>query len=270
MLLFTHQLPQGGADTSRIDFIFIMTHSTFQFDFNDLKINALQIESILGYKEGEDREIVSSLIEVVLKEAEQFCNIRAEYRIFKEIRFNSDDKSVDINDINFQVHKIVFGQLKESESFAVFLCTAGEEIGRRSREAMQDGDPLKGYIFDVVGSTVVDSAADMLQDEIRKSVILSGKKISNRYSPGYCDWYVGEQHKLFQLLPDNFCGIRLTESALMVPIKSISGIIGIGENIKYNNYTCKLCDIKDCVYRRVQEEKKPKWHNYTIAKRFKG
>jgi hypothetical protein len=247
-----------------------MTHLTFQFDFKDLDVDLKQIESILGYGEGDDREIVNSLIEEFINEPELFRNIRAEYKIYENIEFVDTDKSLSINNINFQIHKIVFRQLKKADSFAVFLCTAGAEIGRRSREAMQNGDPLKGYILDVVGSIVVDSAADLLQDDIRKSVILSGKKITNRYSPGYCGWYVGEQHKLFQLLPDNFCGIRLTESALMDPIKSISGIIGIGENIKYNNYTCRLCDMKDCVYRRVADEKKTKWHNYTIPDRFKG
>jgi hypothetical protein len=80
-------------------------------------------------------------------------------------------------------------------------------------------------------------------------------KITNRYSPGYCDWNVGEQHKLFSFFPDNYCGIRLTPSALMDPVKSVSGIIGIGENVKRNDYTCRVCDMKDCIYRRSREEK---------------
>jgi hypothetical protein len=232
-----------------------MTDSTFQYTFNDLKITTSQIESILGYKEGEEREIVSSLIEEVLKEAEQFCNIRAEYRIYKEIRLNSHDKSVDINNINFNVQKIIFGQLKKSDSVAVFVCTAGEEVGIRSRKAMQERDMLKGYIYDVIGSVIVETAADLMQNELEKSVISSGKKITNRYSPGYCGWYVGEQHKLFQLVPDNFCSIRLTESALMDPVKSVSGIIGIGEKVKMNPYVCSLCDMKDCSYRKSKEKK---------------
>jgi hypothetical protein len=83
----------------------------------------------------------------------------------------------------------------------------------------------------------------------------SGMKITNRYSPGYCGWDVSEQHKLFRLIPDNFCGIRLTESALMDPVKSNSGIIGIGESVKMNPYTCSLCDLKECAYRKVREKK---------------
>ena len=129
----------------------------------------------------------------------------------------------------FRQIKLIFGQLKKADSLAVFLCTAGEEIGIRTRKAMAGGDPLTGYIYDIIGSIVVDAAADRMQSELEKSVLSAGKKITNRYSPGYCGWDVSEQHKLFRLVPDNFCGIRLTDSALMDPVKSISGIIGIGE-----------------------------------------
>jgi hypothetical protein len=228
-----------------------MSNSTFKYDFNDLKINVSQIKTLLGYNEGEDHEIVTSLIEEILKESESFSNIKAEYRIFNGIRLNNIDKSLDINRIKFKIQKIVFGQIKEADSVAVILCTAGKEVGKCSRKAMQEGDPLKGYIFDIVGSLIVEATADLMQDDLEKYVISSGKKITNRYSPGYCGWYVAEQHKLFRLVPDNFCGITLTDSALMDPVKSISGIIGIGNDVRFNPCTCDLCDQKNCIYRSM-------------------
>jgi flavodoxin len=231
-----------------------MKNATLQFGFPELKLNVYQIESILGYDEGEDRELVTELIEEILKESAEICNIRAEYNIYPEVKFNNADKSIEINKINFQIKKIVFGQIKNSDSIAIFLCTAGKEIGIRSRQAIQERDMLKGYIYDIVGSVIVEAAADLMQTELEKSVISSGKKITNRYSPGYCGWYVGEQHKLFQLVPDNYCGIRLTHSALMDPVKSVSGIIGIGEKVKMNPHTCSLCEMKDCIYRKHREK----------------
>ncbi len=118
---------------------------------------------------------------------------------------------------------------------------------------MKDGDLLKGYIIDVVGSEIVESAANLMQDSLQEKMSAVGKGITNRFSPGYCGWDVAEQHKLFSLMPDNFCGISLTPSALMDPIKSVSGFIGIGKNVKRLPYTCSLCNMKDCIYRRVKE-----------------
>jgi hypothetical protein len=232
-----------------------MISSTFHYEFKDLKLNSSQIEAVLGYKEGEDREIVTSLIEEILTECHKICNIKAEFRVFGEIRFDNDTKSVEINKIRFQIKKIVFNQIKKSDSVAIFLCTAGNEIGIRSRKIMQERDFLKGYIYDVIGSEIVEAAADLMQTNLEKTILDSGERITNRFSPGYCGWDVAEQHKLFQLIPDNYCGIHLTPSALMDPVKSISGIIGIGKNVKYNPYTCGMCDMNDCIYRSVREKK---------------
>ncbi|MCK7517168.1 MAG: hypothetical protein MZV64_05325 [Ignavibacteriales bacterium] len=41
----------------------------------------------------------------------------------------------------------------------------------------------------------------------------SGLKTTNRFSPGYCGWHVSEQHNLFRLVPDNYCGITLNDIA---------------------------------------------------------
>lgn len=231
-----------------------MRSSTYKFDFKDLNLNSSQIEAVLGYKEGEDRELVTGLIEEILKESQEISNIKAEYKVFNDVHFDNDTKSVEINKIKFQIKKTVFTQLKRSDSVAIFLCTAGKEIGARSRKAMKERDFLKGYIYDVIGSEIVEAAGDLMQSELKKSMLDSGKKITNRYSPGYCGWDVAEQHKLFQLIPENYCGIQLTPSALMDPVKSVSGIIGIGENVKSNPYTCRMCDLKDCVYRRAREK----------------
>lgn len=227
-----------------------MNYKTYQFDLKDLKISSSTIEAVLGYREGEDRELVTNLIEEILTDSHKISIIKAEYRVYTDVRFDNETKSITINNVRFQIKKIVFGQIKKSDSVALFLCTAGAEIGQRSREAMRDRDLLKGYIYDVVGSEIVEAAADHMQADLESDMLKIGKKITNRYSPGYCGWDVAEQHNLFELLPENFCNVKLTSSALMDPVKSVSGIIGIGENVNFNPYTCRMCDMKDCVYRR--------------------
>jgi hypothetical protein len=233
-----------------------MIEKTFKFDFRDLKLTPSQIENVLGYKDGDDRELVADLIEELFIECQEISNIKAQFRVFNDVHFDENSKSLSIDKIKFQINKIVFGQLKKSESMAVFLCTAGKEIGIRSRSAMNDKDFIKGFIYDVIGSEIVESATDLMQEELEMTMKYSGEKITNRYSPGYCGWDVAEQHKLFQLVPENYCQIQLTASALMIPVKSISGFIGIGKDVSFNAYTCGLCDMKNCVYRRGKEANK--------------
>jgi hypothetical protein len=232
-----------------------MNNQIFNFDFDELKLTVSHIESVIGFNEGDDREFVTGLIAEILEESGRIAEVKSEYRIFDSIKFDNENKSLLINDTDFGIKKIVFGQIKKSESVALFLCTAGSEIGVRSRLAMKERDMLRGYIFDVIGSEVVEAAADLMQSALEKSALAAGVRITNRYSPGYCGWNVAEQQKLFELMPNNFCGIRLTQSSLMDPEKSVSGIIGIGQNVKSNPYTCQICDMKDCIYRKLKDKK---------------
>lgn len=227
-----------------------MTQKTFQFDFRDLKLTVDQIERLLGYPEGISHQTIAAMVASLLKEVEKICDLKAEYRIYENIVLHDANKSIEVNNTIFSIGKIIYSQIIKSDSVVFFACTAGNEIGKRSRQAMKEGDLLEGYIFDVIGSEAVEAVADLMQDDLQAGLAVSGRKITNRFSPGYCGWNVSEQHKLFGLIPNNHCGIRLTDSALMEPIKSVSGIIGMGYNVKRVPYTCNLCELKDCIYRK--------------------
>ncbi len=208
----------------------------------------------MGYQPGTAPEPVTLLINEITEELLSFGDIKAEYRIFSEISFQHKEKSLHVEGVTFNIKPIIYRQIKEAEEAALFICTAGPVIGEKSRDSMKSGDLLKGYVYDVIGSEVVEAAADMMQEELKAEAAARGKKITNRFSPGYCGWDVAEQHKLFSFFKDNFCGITLTESALMNPIKSVSGLIGIGGNVKYAPYQCHLCDDRNCIYRNRKEK----------------
>jgi hypothetical protein len=96
---------------------------------------------------------------------------------------------------------------------------------------------------------------DWLAARIEERAAAEGRKITNHYSPGYCGWNVAEQQRLFALLPPGFCGVRLTPSSLMVPIKSISGVIGLGPEVRKRDYECNVCEVEDCIYRNARMRK---------------
>lgn len=203
----------------------------------------------MGYEPGVAPEPVTIITREVSDELRLMGDIRAEYRTFNNITFDREAKSLGVGDVFFVVRPIVYRQIKDADEVALFICTAGPAIGEMSRQSMKEGDLLRGYVYDVIGSEVVENAADRMQEELRAAAAAQGKMITNRFSPGYCGWDVAEQHKLFGFFKDNFCGITLTESALMNPVKSVSGIIGIGSDVSYAPYQCHVCDDKNCIYR---------------------
>lgn len=222
---------------------------TYRFSFNELAITRSRLESLMGYDPGAIPEPFTQIIDEILSLAGNYCNIRGGFIIKDNLHFSKDAHLLSVDKVTFNLQKMVYGQLKGAGEIAVFVCTAGPGISDWSKELMTEGDLTRGYMVDIVGSEVVETAMDRAQMMLSEQMNVSGLKISNRYSPGYCRWDVSEQHKLFSLLPDHFCGVRLSDKALMSPIKSISGIIGIGENVQYHSYTCNICDSQNCPYR---------------------
>lgn len=227
----------------------------FQFNFEDLGIQPEDLIPLLGFDEAIIPEPFPDIINKALKEASGFCKIHGGYKTFETIKIDQKAATIKIEHSTFSPSKIVTTQLKESHSAALFVCTAGEGISNHANNILQS-DPMLGYIFDIIGSVTVEKAIDKMQKILQTEIQKSGLNISDRYSPGYCDWNVAEQQQLFSLLPNNFCGISLSNSSLMHPIKSVSGIIGIGKNLSQKGYQCQWCTDKNCIYGKIKRKKK--------------
>lgn len=217
----------------------------FKIDYKDIHISDTEIANMIGYASNDIPEMVKLKIHDILKEIGSLCSIEGGFKIFDKIAFEKEAFS--INKIRFSSDKIIAASLNKSDSIAVFVCTAGEELSNWSKELFKKEDAVKAYIADITASLVVEKGMDKVQNILENLVLDTQHKITNRYSPGYCGWSVAEQHLLFSLLPDNYCGISLNEAALMNPIKSVSGIIGIGSKVKKAAYQCNKCEKTDCL-----------------------
>lgn len=144
----------------------------------------------------------------------------------------------------FETGPTIAELLSGSERVAVFLATLGPEFDSWSRGFFTAGDPFCGFIADAIGSVAVEAVVDRLEEAVAAEA--GSDEVSRRASPGYCGWDVADQHRLFGVLPDGFLGVRLTEAALMVPLKSVSGVIGIGPAVAKRDYPCEVCPIEDC------------------------
>ena len=226
-----------------------MESRNFNYNVGDLGLSSEKIIKFIGYKPEDVPYTVTDLIEETLEKSLDLPSVKAEYHFFDTLVIENDSASIMLSSTLFQTRKIILSQLKGSSSAVLFLATAGPELGELSKKQMAAGDLLEGYITDVVGSEVVEAAIDLMHKELGSAASSEGYNITNRFSPGYCGWDVAEQHKLFDLIPENYCGITLTDSALMNPVKSVSGLIGIGREARFRPYSCSRCDSRNCIYR---------------------
>ena len=217
------------------------------------KINPDQ-EELLSYMPGgknvidlHTRELTSSLLIQCLKIMEP----KGGY-VALEALHSADMEEISTRNTRFRPGKIIVNMLKGSEQFLFFMATAGPGPEKLSKTLIAKGDYLEGFLVDLIASALAEATTQYVHDHLKEFCSNRGLKITNRYSPGYCGWEVSEQQKLFGLFPEQFCGISLTESSLMTPIKSVSSLVGAGPDVKFRDYTCEICSMKDCTFRRTR------------------
>jgi hypothetical protein len=199
-----------------------------------------RIEAMLGYEPGGAPDPVPATIREVIGSTADLFALEGGYVLCDRVEVTPEQITID--GVVFRPGKVVCGMLKNSRKAAVLLCTAGSGITEYCRRTKDD--MLKSYVADVAGSVVVEAGVDRLCEEIAAL----GAKTTNRYSPGYCGWPVAEQQALFRLLSPGFCGVTLSESSLMHPLKSVSAVVGMGDQVRFNEYTCEICDVDHCLY----------------------
>jgi hypothetical protein len=223
----------------------------FNFRFDELVIDLMQIHAVLGFPDSPLPEPFNLYLEEALDFASHLAEIMATYTITDPVNLDPSDGSLTAGGKSFLIGKTLCKELRGSEKVLFFVCTAGKSISDKSSSLLKGEEPARGYIYDQVGSFLADAAAERMQCIVQDGMAQHGEKITNRYSPGYCQWDVADQRLLFSLFPDTPCGVTLTHSALMHPVKSVSGLIRIGKNVRFRKYPCELCLMKDCFYRKA-------------------
>lgn len=222
-----------------------------ELSFADLHIASSEIYEAMGYVDAVPDEAVEEEVRGVLGRVEAVASPRFCFFISGG-ELDETKEMLSVNDTFFNIGKIITRQLRGSSTYAFFAATAGADFEKFQHALQQEGDMVEIYIADAIGSIMAEKAADCMETALDKYIRDRGWKHTNRFSPGYCGWHVSEQKKLFPLFPSaEPCGIRLTDSSLMLPIKSVSGVIGVGDSVRKLEYTCGLCNYDRC-YRRKQ------------------
>jgi len=214
-------------------------------------IEPMDILQLLGNQKGSGDPHTTRLVDQYIAECLQASTPAGAYVVAGKVETGSSHQ-IAVQGFTFHSGKIIGKMLRNSESYAFFMVTVGPGPEQLVRTLMEKGNYLEAYITDLVASVMVEAVAGIVQEEIRNLAGRREMKITNRYSPGYCLWELPEQHKLFSLFPEKCCGISLSDSSLMNPVKSATGIIGIGTRVEYREYTCEICTMKNCQFRKVR------------------
>jgi len=183
----------------------------------------------------------SKRIDELIAEAEAVARPKGIYKL-SSVDGKSDD-SVVIDQTTF-ISRVLRINLEKVHRVFPFIVTCGKELEEWS---LAIEDMMEKFWADAIKEKAAIQAYQAVQRELEDRYRLG---MTSTMNPGSLeDWPMKEQVPLFSLFgnPKDLIGVELTDSYLMIPIKSISGIV-FPTDTQFES--CQLCPRKNCPGRR--------------------
>jgi hypothetical protein len=142
-------------------------------------------------------------------------------------------------------NKTLFHNLSDTDECFLYILTLGETFSTKLEDS---SDYLVAYYLDKIGNFFLRRLRKKLVKHIARE---HGAENLSQMSPGSTTvWPITEGEKVFEVLGDevNEIGVRLSERHLMIPFKTVSGILFHKEK---QFFDCLLCQQTDCQSRHA-------------------
>lgn len=213
---------------------------------SDIKIKLDTEELIVYLHEGKSSRKLVTKAEEVLNESKNLLQPVAVYEQIKILEVTNN--AVLCSGINAPKVWLSMGPcselMKKAAAAITSVVTIGFELDKRVKKLNLQGDYLSAYLMDVIGVIALDQAVSQIQrtaaTEAEKNMWRTGYFLS----PGSIDgWPLSEQKKFCSLVPIDQINVQLNKSNVLVPLKSVSGIIGIGPEYSSGKTEsiCRFC-----------------------------
>ncbi len=178
----------------------------------------------------------------LIERAESLIHPRAVYAV--SYIDQRGENTVEVDGVVF-TSRVLRMNLENVERVFPFIITIGKALEDR---ASSSSDLLRQFYLETLGDMALRSSRRYVEGYLKRHFGLG--QLSEMGPGSLKDWPVTEQKPLFSLFGNvnDLIGVTLTQSMLMIPRKSISGIIFPTE-VKF--FTCQLCPREVCPGRKA-------------------
>jgi uncharacterized Fe-S cluster-containing MiaB family protein len=159
------------------------THKSmvFHFRFSELGISKPDIIENFSESNGRLPDLFLHYIDEVVCLADEGCRGSAYVWLCSNTQLDLQNNTLTIENVQFQINRIIAGQIRELTKIAVFVCTAGSFLEDYASQQMRIGNYPEAFIADHLGSLVVETAMDNIQEQLRTDLLREDLKITNRF-----------------------------------------------------------------------------------------
>ncbi|MBM7855460.1 hypothetical protein JOC37_001855 [Desulfohalotomaculum tongense] len=217
-----------------------------------MHIDKNEVLRYLGYKPGQTN-LSSSMLEKVdyyISLGITLLEPDSTYRIFNRVKINAAGVELPEADLVLPGRNIV-SHLQHCGKVCIVAATIGPRLEHKVTELFNRGEYAGSTILDAVGSDAVEKVADQLQEKLKALAAKQGYRITWRFCSGYGDLPLSTNQKLAAAVDAGRIGITVTETCMLLPQKSIIGIVGFNVKETGTRLTnkCAYCSATDCAYR---------------------
>jgi hypothetical protein len=199
--------------------------------FNSISINKPYREGIykrLGFREG-----ITQLTKQQKKETDRYIDDAITHMQLKgaglriPIQKKNDREIFLSDDVILKSGKLTIF-LYPSEEIILMGATAGTEIIEEITSVIANQEVTRGVVYDATASEMVDASLTWIMDYFNRKLVSENKKVfKKRFSAGYGDFPLRNQKTIYRLLMLDKIGVKIMNSYMLVPEKSVIAITGI-------------------------------------------
>jgi hypothetical protein len=185
----------------------------------------------------------SGEIKILLKKAMQVSRPKVLYRMCSLELYEKNIIQIENQCFNSRVLKM---NLEKSHRVFPYIITCGMEMAKLSDSIK---DPLQNFWIESINELALEAAIKAFNEDV--DIRFKPGKTATMSPGSIKDWPLDAQINLFRLFDNtkNLIGVTLTESLLMIPKKSLSGI-KFSTDKDYDN--CQMCPREDCRNRKKE------------------
>ena len=218
----------------------------------EVAVDPQVILAVHGY--GANRKPRPAIVEMATSsaaEAERLVRPRAIYREFPLAQLGLDSVTLQ-NGIQFSIGRRISKLWEGGRALGVALYTLGPQLEERVSGLTQQGQQMEALSLDIAGTIVLGLVGMQVQQMSCQRLGEQGEEAGPWLNPGYLDWPLTDQRLIFNILPAENIDVKLNDSCMMIPRKSVTICAGIGIKGSAAGFNrCRHCGVAKCQFRRV-------------------
>ncbi len=186
-------------------------------------LRAIRIPRLTAISELSEKGLIAAL-EKAIERTKAFHDFVSLVKTYKD--FEISEETLRIENQMIQLSSYEIRALKNVSQISFMMVCLHQEFDELIDSLIHQNEPAEAWFMDALGSKLIDKAIRKVEHFTEMEMKKIGLKRTRRCRPGYGDWGLEAQKKIYDLLQANKVGVSISEEFILQPKKTITQMMG--------------------------------------------